>query len=139
MALSTYASFWNRQGTNLDSALEAARRSVELTSDYYNNFTLGQVLFKLKRYDEALKAAEKAVELVKPMAAQVRGLPDSAVREPGQADQGRHGRKARRSRSNFLEGDMYDSVRVPLLCPRFSRLSLTTPGGSPIMLSGSPG
>jgi tetratricopeptide (TPR) repeat protein len=75
MALSTYASFWNRQGTNLDSAVEAARRSVELTSDYYNNFTLGQVLFKLKMYDEALKAAEKAVELVKPMAAKYEGFP----------------------------------------------------------------
>jgi tetratricopeptide (TPR) repeat protein len=75
MALSTYASFWNRQGTNLDSALEAARRSVELTSDYYNNFTLGQVLFKLKMYDEALKAAEKAVELVKPMAVKYEGFP----------------------------------------------------------------
>ncbi len=75
MALSTYASFWNRQATNLDSALEAARRSVELTSDYYNNFTLGQVLFKMQKYDEALKAAEKAVELVKPMAAKYEGFP----------------------------------------------------------------
>jgi tetratricopeptide (TPR) repeat protein len=75
MALSTYASFWNRQATNLDSALEAARRSVELTSDYYNNFTLGQVLFKMQKYDEALKAAEKAVELVKPMAVKYEGFP----------------------------------------------------------------
>jgi tetratricopeptide (TPR) repeat protein len=75
MVLSTYASFWNRQETNLDSALEAAQRSVELTSDYYNNFTLAQVLFKLKKYDEALKAAEKAVELVKPMAAKYEGFP----------------------------------------------------------------
>jgi len=73
--LASYASFWNRQGTNLDSALEAARRSVELTSDYYNNFTLGQVLFKLNKYDEALKAAEKAVELVKPMAVKYEGFP----------------------------------------------------------------
>jgi tetratricopeptide (TPR) repeat protein len=75
MALSSYAAFWNRQGTNLDSAAEAARRSVELTPDYYNNFTLAQVLFKLKKYDEALKAAEKAVELVKPMAAKYEGFP----------------------------------------------------------------
>jgi tetratricopeptide (TPR) repeat protein len=73
--LSTYASFWNRQGTNLDNALEAARHSVEIKSDYYNNFTLAQVLFKLKSYDEALKAAEKAVELVKPMAAKYEGFP----------------------------------------------------------------
>ncbi|OGD17671.1 MAG: hypothetical protein A2V76_03525 [Candidatus Aminicenantes bacterium RBG_16_63_14] len=73
--LSSYAAYWNRQGKNLDSALEAARRSVELTSDYYNNYVLGQVLFKLKKYDEALKAAEKAVDLVKPMAVKYEGFP----------------------------------------------------------------
>ena len=74
-ALSSYASFWNRQGTNLASALDAAKRSVALTSDYYNNYVLGQVLFKLKNYPEALKAAEKAVELVKPMAVKYEGFP----------------------------------------------------------------
>ena len=74
-ALASYAAYWNRQGKNLDSALEAAQRSVELTSDYYNNNVLGQVLFKLKRYDEALKAAEKAVELVKPMTVKYEGFP----------------------------------------------------------------
>ena len=73
-ALYSYAAFWYRQGKNLDSAAEAAQRSVELKSDYFNNFILGQVLFKLKRYDEALKAAEKAVELAKPMAAKYEGF-----------------------------------------------------------------
>jgi tetratricopeptide (TPR) repeat protein len=68
-SLTGYANFWIEQGRNLDSALEAARKSVELTSDYYNNYMLANILFKLKKYDEALKAAEKAVELVKPMAA----------------------------------------------------------------------
>jgi hypothetical protein len=74
-ALASYASFWNRQGTNLDGALEAAQRSVALTSDYSNNFTLAQILFKLKKYGEALTAAEKAAELVKPMAAKYEGFP----------------------------------------------------------------
>ena len=74
-ALSSYANFWNKQGTNLDDAAAAAKKSVELTSDYYNNYVLGQVLFKLKNYAEALKAAEKAVELVKPMAVKYEGFP----------------------------------------------------------------
>jgi len=74
-ALASYASFWNRQGSNLPSALEAAKRSVELTSDYFNNFTLAQILFKLKDYPAALKAAELAVEQVKPMAAKYEGFP----------------------------------------------------------------
>jgi tetratricopeptide (TPR) repeat protein len=72
--LASYASFWNRQAKNLDSALEAARKSVELTSDYYNNYTLANILFKMKKYDEALKYAEKAVELVKPMAVKYEGF-----------------------------------------------------------------
>ncbi len=74
-ALSSYAGFWNRQGTNLESAVGAAKRSVELSSDYYSNFVLGQVLFKMKDYAGALKAAEKAVELVKPMAVKYEGFP----------------------------------------------------------------
>ncbi|HYA48761.1 MAG TPA: hypothetical protein VEG35_03595, partial [Burkholderiales bacterium] len=78
--LATYAAFWARQGekqsgTNLDSALEAARRSVDLTSDYYNNYTLASVLSKMKKYQEALPIAEKAVELVKPLAVKYPGFP----------------------------------------------------------------
>ncbi|HSA95591.1 MAG TPA: tetratricopeptide repeat protein [Acidobacteriota bacterium] len=74
MALYSYASFWTRQGKNLESAAEAARRSVELKPDYFNNFVLGQVLFKLKNYDDALAAAERAVELAKPLAAKYEGF-----------------------------------------------------------------
>jgi tetratricopeptide (TPR) repeat protein len=74
-SLASYAGFWQRQGTNLDDALAAARHSVEMAPDYYNNFILAQILFKMKSYDEALKAAEKAVELVKPMAAKYEGFP----------------------------------------------------------------
>jgi tetratricopeptide (TPR) repeat protein len=73
-ALYSYAAFWSREGKNLDSAVEAARRSVELKAEYYSCFLLGQMLFKMKRYDEALKAAEKAVELAKPMAAKYEGF-----------------------------------------------------------------
>jgi tetratricopeptide (TPR) repeat protein len=73
-ALSSYASFWSRQGTNLESGLAAVRRSVGLSSGYSNNFVLGQILFKMKDYGEALKAAEKAVELVKPMAVKYEGF-----------------------------------------------------------------
>jgi tetratricopeptide (TPR) repeat protein len=77
--LASYAAFWSRQGEkqlgmNLESALEAARKAVGLTSDYYNNYTLGNILFKLKKHDEALKYAEKALELVKPMAAKYQGF-----------------------------------------------------------------
>ncbi len=68
MALYSYASFWNRQAKNLESAVAAAKRSVELKADYFNYFVLGQVLFKAKDYPAALQAAEKALELAKPMA-----------------------------------------------------------------------
>lgn len=73
--LSSYAAFWNKETKNLDDALAAAKRSVELAPDYYNNYVLGQILFKQKKYAEALKAAEKAVELVKPMAVKYEGFP----------------------------------------------------------------
>lgn len=69
MALYSYASFWNRQGKNLESAAAAAKRSVDLKPDYFNYFVLGQVLLKTKDYPAALQAAEKALELAKPMAA----------------------------------------------------------------------
>ncbi len=62
-AVSAYASFWAGQNNNLESALEAAKKAVELTPDAYNSWNiLSQINLKLKKYDEALKAAEKAVE-----------------------------------------------------------------------------
>jgi tetratricopeptide (TPR) repeat protein len=74
--LLSYATFWSGQGTNFDSALEAARKAVELAPDYYyNNYTLANILYKLKKYDEALKYAEKASELVKPMTVKYQGFP----------------------------------------------------------------
>jgi tetratricopeptide (TPR) repeat protein len=62
--LSSYASFWANQGKNLDGALSAAKRAVELKPEaYYGWVTLGNVYLKLKNYDEAVKAAQKALDL----------------------------------------------------------------------------
>lgn len=61
--LNSYAWFWANQEKNLESALEAAKKSVELAPSQYNWDTLSSVCFKLKRYEEALKAEEKAIEL----------------------------------------------------------------------------
>jgi tetratricopeptide (TPR) repeat protein len=58
-----YAGFWARQNKNLDGALAAAKRSVELLpSTYYLWNTLSLVYEKMQNYPEAIKAAEKAVE-----------------------------------------------------------------------------
>jgi tetratricopeptide (TPR) repeat protein len=62
-AVSAYASFWAGQNNNLESALAAAKKAVELTPDAYAGWNiLSQINLKLKKYEEALKAAEKAVE-----------------------------------------------------------------------------
>jgi cytochrome c-type biogenesis protein CcmH/NrfG len=48
----------------LDSALLAAKKTVELVPEGYREWsTLSQVLMKRKAYDEALKAADKALAL----------------------------------------------------------------------------
>jgi tetratricopeptide (TPR) repeat protein len=62
--LSSYTAFWGNQGKNLESALEAGRKAVELSpNDYYGWYALSTVLLARKDYDGALKAAEKTVEL----------------------------------------------------------------------------
>ena len=61
--LSSYARFWASQGKNLESALEAAKKAVELYATDSKWDSLSLVYQKLGKYDEALKAAEKAVEL----------------------------------------------------------------------------
>jgi len=58
-----YILFWAGQGTNLESALEAARRSVELMPAAWTHDNLSLVYLKLKDYPRALELAEKAVEL----------------------------------------------------------------------------
>ena len=62
--LSGYARFWAGQGKNLDSALVAARKCLELSPDEAFNWdVLSQVYLKQVNYDEALKAAQKALDL----------------------------------------------------------------------------
>ena len=62
--LNRYAQFWAQQGTNLDSALAAAKMATELTPSAYGPFNiLAAVYQKMKNYGEALKAAEKALAL----------------------------------------------------------------------------
>jgi len=63
-ALYSYAGFWARQGKNLDEALAAAKKAVELMpgASYLWN-TLSLVHEKTKNYPEAIKAKEKAIEL----------------------------------------------------------------------------
>jgi len=62
LALWQYAGFWARQNKNLDDALAAAKRSVELMPglNYLWN-TLSLVYEKMRNYPEAIKAAEKAL------------------------------------------------------------------------------
>jgi len=62
-ALNNYAWFWVGLGKNLESALKTAKKSVELAPAAFNWDTLAFVYQKLKRYNEALKAQEKAIEL----------------------------------------------------------------------------
>jgi tetratricopeptide (TPR) repeat protein len=59
-----YASFWSSQNANLESAREAALKATAATPDSWSAWNiLGQINLKLKRYDDALKAAEKAFEI----------------------------------------------------------------------------
>jgi len=63
-SLYSYAGFWARQGKNLDDALAAAKKSVELMpGGYYLWSTLSLVYEKMKIYPEAIKAKERAIEL----------------------------------------------------------------------------
>ena len=58
-----YAGFWARQNKNLDDALAAAERSVELLPGLNSLWsTLSLVYEKMQNYPDAIKAAEKALE-----------------------------------------------------------------------------
>jgi len=60
--LNSYAWFWASQGENLESALDAAKKSVQLQGAYYNWDTLATVYQSMKKPEEALEAEEKAYE-----------------------------------------------------------------------------
>ena len=64
-----YAYFWNQQGENLKSALEAGKKSAEFEPTYYRFDILGQIQLKLKDFDGAIRSAEKALALAKEQAA----------------------------------------------------------------------
>jgi tetratricopeptide (TPR) repeat protein len=62
--LTSYARFWASQGKNLENALAAVKRSLDLNPGGYVSWdALANVNLKLKYYDEAIKASEKALEL----------------------------------------------------------------------------
>lgn len=67
-ALNTFA--WNYyerfdDKSKLIKAVECIERSIELNSNYANNDTYACLLYKLRKYDKALKQAERAIELAK--------------------------------------------------------------------------
>lgn len=62
ISLNTYAWFWAQEGKNLESALDAVKKSIELESDQYNWDTLSLVYWKMGKYKEAIEAEEKALE-----------------------------------------------------------------------------
>jgi tetratricopeptide (TPR) repeat protein len=62
--INTYASFWLGRGKNLDSALAAAKKAVELQPKAYSYWSvLSDVHAKIGNKTEAVNAAERALEL----------------------------------------------------------------------------
>ncbi len=88
--LGSYARFWAGLGKNLESALKAAKKSVDLAPDAYNWDILSRVYEKLNNYDKALKAQEKAVELAGEQAQRYQGrinlLKKAIEKEKGKKD-----------------------------------------------------
>ncbi len=65
-SLNIYAYFWGGQNKNMESALAAAQKLVELAPKASRSWsTLGMVYRNLKNLPEALKAYEKALSLAK--------------------------------------------------------------------------
>jgi tetratricopeptide (TPR) repeat protein len=64
-ALYPYAWYWNKEEKNLESALEAIKRMIEIQPGLTYFDIQSQLLLKLKKYDEALASAEKALALAR--------------------------------------------------------------------------
>ena len=60
------ALFWADHGGDLDNALAIAERSIEERRDIYGYDTLGWVLYRLGRFDEARAASDKALAMATP-------------------------------------------------------------------------
>jgi tetratricopeptide (TPR) repeat protein len=74
-SLYSYGYFWNRAGTNLESAVEAVKRSNAAEPAYYKFDVLAQLLIKTKDYAGAVKAAEQALALAQDLAKKRPGFP----------------------------------------------------------------
>jgi tetratricopeptide (TPR) repeat protein len=85
-SLYSYARFWVMQGKNLDSALETAKKAVDMKPErFYFWSTLSDVQLKLKNYPEALRSAEKAYELAEDYAKQgMKAKLDKIKKEQGE-------------------------------------------------------
>ncbi|MFC1733997.1 hypothetical protein ACFL6I_27150, partial [candidate division KSB1 bacterium] len=58
-----YAQFWAEKGKNLQSALNASERAVEIRRAYNTLFTLSTVQWKMGKLKEAISSAEEALKL----------------------------------------------------------------------------
>jgi thioredoxin-like negative regulator of GroEL len=65
--LTRYSHFWAYREKNLEHALSAAKRAVELDASKAENWhELAFAFWKIKDYDEAIKAEEEAIRLASP-------------------------------------------------------------------------
>jgi tetratricopeptide (TPR) repeat protein len=62
--LNGYAWFWAVKGKNLESALTAAKKSIELDDQHYTWDTLSMVYWKMEDHQKAIEVEEKALEMV---------------------------------------------------------------------------
>ena len=62
--LNTYAWFWAPIGKNLKSAEKASKKSLEIRPEAHGYWdTLSMIYWKMKKYDKAIEAEEKALSL----------------------------------------------------------------------------